>query len=174
VHVARLNAYIINNCSFNLRLPDQTSSRSSHHNNISPNIRLFHPLVVQIFQVLFINKKQTFFLDLLRPTINSVKKLIKNLDKTKPIRVPIGTKLITTLNTTVVVRCPTTARPRAVLSWQRNGEAIVANEKYKLNGDKSELTIMDMQFSDNGVYVCSAFNRAGTDFESMDITVASK
>ena len=61
-----------------------------------------------------------------------------------------------------------------MLSWQRNGEPIVSNEKYELNPDQSELMIKNVHFNDAGTYVCTAFNRAGTAFEGMTMIVASK
>ncbi|KAK3738145.1 hypothetical protein QZH41_016645, partial [Actinostola sp. cb2023] len=110
---------------------------------------------------------------LLRPTINVVKKRIKNFDKTQPIRVTVGTTLITSPNATVVVSCPVSARPTAVLSWQRNGKAIIPSQKYRMNSDKSKLTILAVQYQDTDAYVCTAFSRAGSDFARMDMIVAT-
>lgn len=99
---------------------------------------------------------------------------MKNFDKSKPIPVTVGNKLVTGPGTVVVVSCPVSARPKATLSWQRNGEPITSGVKYKLNSDKSKLTIIGVEFEDAGSYVCNAFNRAGNDFASMNMIVASK
>lgn len=86
----------------------------------------------------------------------------------------VGNNLITGPGAVVVVSCPVSARPKATLTWQRKGVPINPSLKYRFSPDKSKLTILGVDFIDAGAYVCTAFNRAGTDFASMDMIVASK
>ena len=82
------------------------------------------------------------------------------------IRIPVGISqvfqlqppatVLAVLNTTTVIPCgPPVSVPPANVEWSKNFQQLSGN-RFIIDG--SNLTILDTQLSDNGVYYCTAFN----------------
>ncbi|MCI4386582.1 hypothetical protein PGIGA_G00064090 [Pangasianodon gigas] len=71
----------------------------------------------------------------------------------------------------VTLVCYADGYPEPTVTWVRNKVVLVANEKYSLNDDGSELTIKDVKKLDEGDYTCIARNKAGEKQEEISLKV---
>ena len=92
----------------------------------------------------------------------------------------------------ITSRCAAIANPRAVIQWKKNGKLLsnkTLNNKPKIlitNSTDGNCTITDppshcrtfstlkifsTQYDDNGEYICSASNKAGSTSQSANFTV---
>ncbi|XP_058271001.1 neural cell adhesion molecule 1a isoform X2 [Hemibagrus wyckioides] len=70
----------------------------------------------------------------------------------------------------VTLACYADGYPEPTVTWTRKVE-LVADEKYSLNDDGSELTIKDVKKLDEGDYTCIARNKAGEKQEEISLKV---
>ncbi|XP_062309878.1 neural cell adhesion molecule 1a isoform X13 [Osmerus eperlanus] len=61
----------------------------------------------------------------------------------------------------VMLACDADGFPEPSVTWARNRVVLVSDEKFSLNEDGSELTILDVNKLDEGDYTCIARNKAG-------------
>ncbi|XP_046898893.1 neural cell adhesion molecule 1a isoform X6 [Hypomesus transpacificus] len=61
----------------------------------------------------------------------------------------------------VMLACDADGFPEPSVTWARNQVVLVSDEKFSLNEDGSELTILDVNKLDEGDYTCIARNKAG-------------
>ncbi|XP_060746515.1 neural cell adhesion molecule 1a isoform X4 [Tachysurus vachellii] len=71
----------------------------------------------------------------------------------------------------VTLACYADGYPEPIVTWMRNKVELVANEKYSLNDDGSELTIKGVKKLDDGDYTCIARNKAGEKQEEITLKV---
>ncbi|KAK3555053.1 hypothetical protein QTP86_008000 [Hemibagrus guttatus] len=71
----------------------------------------------------------------------------------------------------VTLACYADGFPEPTVTWMRNKVELVADEKYGLNDDGSELTIKDVKKLDEGDYTCIARNKAGEKQEEISLKV---
>ncbi|KAM9450347.1 neural cell adhesion molecule 1a isoform 4-T4 [Clarias gariepinus] len=71
----------------------------------------------------------------------------------------------------VTLACYADGYPEPTVTWVRNKVVLVADEKYSLNDDGSELTIKDVKKLDEGDYTCIARNKAGEKQEEISLKV---
>ncbi|XP_047018001.1 neural cell adhesion molecule 1a isoform X5 [Ictalurus punctatus] len=71
----------------------------------------------------------------------------------------------------VTLVCYADGYPEPTVTWVRNNVVLVADEKYSLNDDGSELTIKDVKKLDEGDYTCIARNKAGEKQEEISLKV---
>ncbi|XP_026794798.1 neural cell adhesion molecule 1a isoform X9 [Pangasianodon hypophthalmus] len=71
----------------------------------------------------------------------------------------------------VTLVCYADGYPEPTVTWVRNKVVLVADEKYSLNDDGSELTIKDVKKLDEGDYTCIARNKAGEKQEEISLKV---
>ncbi|XP_060792120.1 neural cell adhesion molecule 1a isoform X1 [Neoarius graeffei] len=71
----------------------------------------------------------------------------------------------------VTLACYADGYPEPTVTWVRNNVVLVANEKYSVNDDGSELTIKDVKKLDEGDYTCIARNKAGEKQEEISLKV---
>ncbi|XP_047661566.1 neural cell adhesion molecule 1a isoform X8 [Tachysurus fulvidraco] len=71
----------------------------------------------------------------------------------------------------VTLACYADGYPEPTVTWMRNKVELVANEKYSLNDDGSELTIKGVKKLDDGDYTCIARNKAGEKQEEITLKV---
>ncbi|KAI8116975.1 Peroxidasin [Lucilia cuprina] len=70
-----------------------------------------------------------------------------------------------------VLECDADGNPIPTITWQFNGEAIVANEHLVLENENTELIVNKAQESDTGIYTCIAENENGHATAAATITV---
>ena len=83
----------------------------------------------------------------------------------------------------VTFMCEALAVPEHSVVWMFNSSVIISTNdtsdkaKYSINGDRSSpkqfgsLTVKNVQYSDHGVYQCTAVNYIGNVSESVSLTV---
>ncbi|XP_058271000.1 neural cell adhesion molecule 1a isoform X1 [Hemibagrus wyckioides] len=71
----------------------------------------------------------------------------------------------------VTLACYADGYPEPTVTWTRSKVELVADEKYSLNDDGSELTIKDVKKLDEGDYTCIARNKAGEKQEEISLKV---
>uniref|UniRef100_A0A0M3HY64 Neogenin n=1 Tax=Ascaris lumbricoides TaxID=6252 RepID=A0A0M3HY64_ASCLU len=73
--------------------------------------------------------------------------------------------------TDVELDCTASGKPGAVVSWYKNGEAIIASEYFVIEGNR--LRVLGLVRNDQGVYQCVADNDAGSAQASAQLIVDS-
>ena len=106
------------------------------------------------------------------PIITTDNTVIINVNTGKPVIAPIGAKITTVVNATVIMRCPNQGSPQPVVTWNHDQRFIAPGGKYLMN--ESSLVIRGVRLKDAGRYKCTASNRFGRDVESLYLTVAGK
>merc|ERR1712106_261111 len=69
--------------------------------------------------------------------------------------------------------CRATGHPKPRIAWSLNGSEIVDDEKYIIDKDTGELTVLRVDLSDEGEYGCTASNHR-EDLAKGSLTVTSK
>ncbi|XP_062570988.1 hemicentin-1-like isoform X1 [Saccostrea cucullata] len=92
------------------------------------------------------------------------------------INLSLGSPLKTTavVNSTVSFHCPLHGDPKPVITWQKNGEDLTADGvRVFISNEGRNLTIVNVEVSDQARYRCTAMNEAGeTDLSfPLDILV---
>ena len=78
-------------------------------------------------------------------------------------------EVFTSIGQPTVLLCETGGTPAPVVSWTKDGRGLTSPQ-YELLADNS-LYIADTQLKDDGSYIVSAFNSAGTTEEMVKVTV---
>ena len=106
------------------------------------------------------------------PIITTDNTVIINVNTGKPVIAPIGAKITTVVNATVIMKCPNQGSPQPVVTWNHDQRFIAPGGKYLMN--ESSLVIRGVRLKDAGRYKCTASNRFGRDVESLYLTVTGK
>ncbi|XP_068741513.1 hemicentin-1-like isoform X2 [Montipora capricornis] len=104
------------------------------------------------------------------PEIFSDKRVIVDVNSSKPVMAPVGANITTVVNATVIMKCPNKGTPKPTVSWSHNQRFIFPRGRFFTN--KSSLVIRGVRLSDAGSYQCTASNIFGRDIESLSLTVA--
>ena len=73
----------------------------------------------------------------------------------------------------IPISCAFNGFPEPDVEWRRNGKAIVNSDRIKISScaTSSVLEISDLQYTDEGEYVCILTNELGEDSTSMDLYI---
>ncbi|XP_078085248.1 titin-like [Mustelus asterias] len=85
----------------------------------------------------------------------------------------LNTSTILKKGVTVRFECIITGTPKIKVIWYKNGQEIIASDKYILSFDGSVavLEIIDIMLDDSTCYICEARNEAGSDSCSTEVEV---
>ena len=97
------------------------------------------------------------------------RRVIVDVNSSKPVIAPIGAKITTVVNATVIMTCPNQGSPQPTVTWNHDQRFIIPGGKYSMNG--SSLAIRGVRLKDAGSYQCTASNKFGRDVESLSLTV---
>lgn len=98
------------------------------------------------------------------------KRVIVDVNSSKPVMAPVGATITTVVNATVVMKCPNKGTPKPRVSWSYNQRFKLPGGRFVTNG--SSLLVRGIRLSDAGSYQCTASNIYGRDVESLALTVA--
>ena len=98
------------------------------------------------------------------------KRVIVDVNSSKPVIAPVGASITTVANATVVMKCPNKGTPKPTVSWSHNQRFILPGRRFVVNG--SSLVVRGVRLADAGSYQCRAFNKYGRDVESLTLKVA--
>ncbi len=73
----------------------------------------------------------------------------------------------------IPISCAFNGFPEPDVEWRRNGKTIVNSDRLKISScaTSSVLEISDLQYTDEGEYVCILTNELGEDSTSMDLYI---
>ena len=97
------------------------------------------------------------------------RRVIVDVSSSKPIIAPIGSKITTVVNATVIMTCPNQGSPQPTVTWNHDQKFIIPGGKYSMN--ESSLVIRGVRLKHAGSYQCTASNKFGRDVESLSLTV---
>ena len=78
-------------------------------------------------------------------------------------------EVFTSIGQPTVLLCEASGTPSPVVSWTKDGRSLTSPQ-YELLADNS-LHIVDTQLKDDGSYIVTAYNSAGTTEEMVKVTV---
>lgn len=81
------------------------------------------------------------------------------------------TSLNATLGSTVTIGCSSSGDPLPARIWLRNDSQLTTGGRFQISSDGRTLTVINVEEGDEGVYMCQAFNEAGSDIDSVTLDV---
>ncbi|XP_060056373.1 hemicentin-2 isoform X2 [Erinaceus europaeus] len=80
-------------------------------------------------------------------------------------------KVKTKVNSTLTLECESWAVPPPTISWYKDGQSVVPNERLRVLGEGRLLQIQPTQLLDSGRYLCVASNVAGEDDQDFNVLI---
>ena len=90
-----------------------------------------------------------------------------------PVRIRVGDNVTALSNTSITIECPNSGIPIPTVTWTKEGEEIVSDEKFTIEADGS-LVINGAGVDDDGRYTCIANSSAGRDSASSTVQIVGK
>lgn len=76
---------------------------------------------------------------------------------------------------TIMLECRVTGKPTPTVTWYKDGRTIFEDSKHRIEirpGDLCVLTIRGVDYEDEGMYTCTAFNDAGEDSTAASFQIS--
>ena len=90
-----------------------------------------------------------------------------------PIAFTVGNNVTALTNTSVTIHCPTTGVPKPTVTWTKDGQEILSDDKHTMQGNGS-LLISEVDEKDSARYTCIADSAAGKDSATSTVQVVGK
>lgn len=103
------------------------------------------------------------------PVILPDRRVIVDVNGSKPVIAPVGANITTVVNATVIMTCPNKGSPKPTVTWSHHQRFIVPGRRYVMN--ESSLVIRGVRLQDEGSYQCTASNPFGRDVESLSLSI---
>ena len=85
----------------------------------------------------------------------------------------IGNDVSALLNTSVTIRCQASGVPQPTITWYKNGQELLLNERLSVDEEDS-LTITETRSEDSDRYTCAAENTAGQANAFTDVAIVGR